>query len=65
MKVFKFKIEDYINSSHFTLIKEENYFKALNIVRQIFPLNKYKITFIGNENNKSLSLHSNNIPCDL
>ena len=48
MKVFKFKIEDYINSSHF---KEENYFKALNIVRQIFPLNKYKITFIGNENN--------------
>ena len=51
MKVFKFKIEDYINSSHFTLIKEENYFKALNIVRQIFPLNKYKKTFIGNENN--------------
>lgn len=51
MKVFKFKIEDYINPSHLTSIKEETYFKALNIVRQIFPLNKYKITFIGNENN--------------
>lgn len=51
MKVFKFKIEDYINSPHFTSIKEETYFKAINIIRQIFPLNKYKITFISNENN--------------
>ena len=51
MRTFKFKIENYTNSPHFILIKGENSFKAMNIARQIFSDNKYKITFTGNENN--------------
>ena len=51
MKTFKFKIENYINLPHFVLIKGENSFKAMNIARQMFPIDKYKITFIDNENN--------------
>ena len=51
MKIFKFKIEDYINPSHFILIKEENSFKAINIARNMFPLKTHKVTFIGDENN--------------
>lgn len=51
MKTFKFKIENYTKSPHFILIKGENSFKAMNIARQMFPMYKYKITFIGDENN--------------
>ena len=51
MRTFKFKIENYTNSPHFILIKGENSFKAMNIARQIFSANKYKITFIDDENN--------------
>ena len=51
MKAFRFKIEDFIHPSHFVWIKGENHFKAMNIARQIFSANKYKITFTGNENN--------------
>ena len=54
MKAFRFKIEDFIHPSHFVWIKGENYFKAMNIARQIFSDNKYKITFTGNENNIKL-----------
>ena len=51
MKTFRFKIEDYINPPYFILIKEENSFKAINIVRNMFPLKTHKITFTGDENN--------------
>ena len=54
MKAFRFKIEDFIHPSHFVQIKGENHFKAMNIARQIFSDNKYKITFTGNENNIKL-----------
>ena len=55
MRTFKFKIENYTNSPHFILIKGENSFKAMNIARQMFPIDKYKITFIDNENNSQFS----------
>ena len=51
MKTFKFKIEDYINPPRFILINGENSFKAINIAKQMFPVDKYKVTFIGYENN--------------
>ena len=44
MRTFKFKIENYTNSPHFILIKGENSFKAMNIAKQMFPMDKYKIT---------------------
>ena len=51
MKTFKFKIENCTKPPHFILVKGENSFKAMNIARQMFPMDKYKITFIDNENN--------------
>ena len=51
MKTFRFKIEDCINPPHFIWIKEETHFKAINIAKQIFPTDKYKVTFTGDENN--------------
>ena len=51
MKTFKFKIENYINPPYFVLIKGENSFRAMNIAKQMFPMDKYKITFIDYENN--------------
>lgn len=51
MKTFKFKIENYTNPPHFISIRGEDSFKAMNIAKQMFPMDKYKITFIGNENN--------------
>ena len=51
MKIFRFKIEDCINPPHFIWIKEETHFKAINIAKQIFPTDKYKVTFTGDENN--------------
>lgn len=55
MKAFRFKIEDYINPPHFILVKGKNHFQAVNIVRNMFPLETFKITFIGNENNLKFS----------
>ena len=55
MKIFRFKIEDYINPSHFIWIKEKTHFKAMNITRQIFPIDKYKVTFTSDENNIKFS----------
>lgn len=51
MKAFRFKIENYINPPHFISIRGEDSFKAMNIAKQMFPIDKYKITFIGDENN--------------
>ena len=51
MKAFRFKIEDFVYPPHFIWIKGENRFKAMNIAKQMFPIDKYKITFIGDENN--------------
>ena len=51
MKAFRFKIEDFIHPSHFVWIKGKNHFDAINIARQMFSTNIYKIIFTGNENN--------------
>ena len=51
MKTFKFKIENYTNPPHFISIRGEDFFKAMDIAKQMFPMDKYKITFISDENN--------------
>ena len=55
MKAFRFKIEDCTNPSRFIWIKGENYFQAMNLAKNMFPLKTYKITFIGDENNIKFS----------